>query len=205
VCFVVRKTTLEQKLTILTLLYLASAKNTDNVHLWLGEQSPESSSLAILHREWTNKVFGKWSSWLLNPLLFVITTRLPLHRSGTEPRHIYRELRLSVCGLQESTAAQEDTYALNSRIMSYLLNMLICVGMISLDNLLQCFLFIDVIDLSSTFNSTVLLICKSLFMFMIYFWIKIKLKMLIFLNTYSIQNVQWFYEWQFDGLGYTTH
>jgi hypothetical protein len=37
-----------------------------------------------------------------------------------------------------------------------------------------------VIDLSSTFNSTDILICKLLFMFMIYFWIKIKLKMLNF-------------------------
>jgi hypothetical protein len=63
--------------------------------------------------------------------------------------------------------------------------MLICVGMILLDNLLQCFLFIIMIDLSSTFDSTIVLIYNSLFMFMIYFWIKIKLKVLPFL---TIQN-----------------
>jgi hypothetical protein len=63
--------------------------------------------------------------------------------------------------------------------MSYILNVLICVEMILLDNLLQCFLFIVVIDLSSTFNITTVLIYKSLFMFMIYVWIKIKLKVLI--------------------------
>jgi hypothetical protein len=58
---------------------------------------------------------------------------------------------------------------LNSSIMSYILNVLICVDMILLDNLLQYFMFIDVIDLSSTFNNTIILIYKSLFMFMIYF------------------------------------
>jgi hypothetical protein len=49
-----------------------------------------------------------------------------------------------------------------------------------LDNLLQCFLFIVVIDLSSTFDSTIVSICNLLFMFIIYLWIKIKLKVLIF-------------------------
>jgi hypothetical protein len=52
--------------------------------------------------------------------------------------------------------------------------------MILLDSLLQSFRFIAVIDLSSTFASTVVLICNSLFMFMIYFWNKIKLKVLVF-------------------------
>ena len=64
--------------------------------------------------------------------------------------------------------------------MSYILNMLIYVAMILVDNLLQCLLFIAVIDLSRTCDSTVALICKSLIMFMIYPWIKIKLKVLIF-------------------------
>jgi hypothetical protein len=53
--------------------------------------------------------------------------------------------------------------------MSYILNILIRVGMIFLDSLLQCFMFIAMIDLYSTFNSTIVLIGKSLFMFMIYF------------------------------------
>jgi hypothetical protein len=42
--------------------------------------------------------------------------------------------------------------------MSYILNMLICVGIILLDNLLQCLLFIAMIDLSRTCDSTASLI-----------------------------------------------
>jgi hypothetical protein len=64
-------------------------------------------------------------------------------------------------------------------IMSYIFNMLICVGMILLDNLLQCLLFIAMIDLSRTCGTTASLICNALLMFMIYSWIKIKLKVLI--------------------------
>jgi hypothetical protein len=63
-----------------------------------------------------------------------------------------------VCSLEESTAAQEDMYILNSRIMSYILNIFICVVMILLDNLLQYFLFILEIDPSSPFSSTAVLI-----------------------------------------------
>jgi hypothetical protein len=58
--------------------------------------------------------------------------------------------------------------------------MLIHVGMILIDNLLQCLLFITMIDLSRTFDSTATIICNALVMFMIYPWIKIKLKVLIF-------------------------
>jgi hypothetical protein len=68
--------------------------------------------------------------------------------------------------------------------MSYILNMLICVGMILLDNLLQCFLFIAMIDLSKTYGTVTSLICYALVMFMIYSWIKIKLKVLIYLIRY---------------------
>jgi hypothetical protein len=64
--------------------------------------------------------------------------------------------------------------------MAYILNMLICVGMILLDNLLQCLLFIAMIDVSRTCDSTTILVCNALVMFMIYPWIKIKLKVLIF-------------------------
>jgi hypothetical protein len=52
--------------------------------------------------------------------------------------------------------------------------------MILLDNLLQCLLFIDVIDLSTTYDSIATLIYNALVMFMFYSWIKIKLKVLIF-------------------------
>jgi hypothetical protein len=64
--------------------------------------------------------------------------------------------------------------------MSYILNMLIYVGMILLDNLLQYLLFIAMIDLSSIYGSTASLIYNALVMFIIYPCIKIKLKVLIF-------------------------
>jgi hypothetical protein len=76
-----------------------------------------------------------------------------------------------VSGLQESTTVKEDTHILNSQIMSYILNILIYVGIILLDSLLQCFLFIVVIDLSGIFDSSVVSICNQLFIFIVYFWI----------------------------------
>jgi hypothetical protein len=66
--------------------------------------------------------------------------------------------------------------------MSYIFNMLKCVGMILLDNLLQYFLFIAMIDLSRTCGIATNLICYALVMFMIYSWVKIKLKVLIYLS-----------------------
>jgi hypothetical protein len=96
-------------------------------------------------------------------------TRLLLHQSHTEARHINRELHESARGLQKSTTVKKDMYILNSRIMSYILNILICIGMILLDSLLQCFMFIVVIDLSSNFDSSVVSIYNLLFMFIIYF------------------------------------
>jgi hypothetical protein len=73
-------------------------------------------------------------------------------------------------------------YGSCSQIMSYIFNMLICVGMILLDNLLQYFVFIAMIDLSRTCGTTTSLICYALVMFMIYSWIKIKPKVLIYLS-----------------------
>jgi hypothetical protein len=64
--------------------------------------------------------------------------------------------------------------------MSYILNMLICVGMIFLDNLVQYLLFIIMIDLSRTCGSTTSLIYYALVMFLIYSWVKVKLKVLIY-------------------------
>jgi hypothetical protein len=64
--------------------------------------------------------------------------------------------------------------------MSYIFNMLICLGMILLDNLLQCLLFVAMIDLSSTCGTAASLICYALGMFLICSWIKIKLKVLIY-------------------------
>jgi hypothetical protein len=56
---------------------------------------------------------------------------------------------------------------------------LICVCMILLDNLLQCLMFITVIDLSRTCDSISTLIYNASVIFMIYSWIKIKLKVII--------------------------
>jgi hypothetical protein len=69
--------------------------------------------------------------------------------------------------------------------MSYIFNMLICVDMILLDNMSQCFLFIAMIDLSRTCGSVTSLICYAIVMFMIYSWIKIKLKVIIYLSSSS--------------------
>jgi hypothetical protein len=60
--------------------------------------------------------------------------------------------------------------------------MLIYVGMILLDNLLQYLLFIAMIDLSRTCGTAASLICYALVIFMIYPWIKIKLKVQFFLT-----------------------
>jgi hypothetical protein len=68
--------------------------------------------------------------------------------------------------------------------MSYIFNMLICIGMILLDNILQCLLFITMINLSRTCGSTATLICNALVMFIIYSWIKIKLKVLTIKKPY---------------------
>jgi hypothetical protein len=70
--------------------------------------------------------------------------------------------------------------------MSFLLDMLIYVGMILLDNLLQCLLFIAMINPSRTCDSTATLICNALVIFMIYPWIKIKIKVLILPTLYTI-------------------
>jgi hypothetical protein len=76
-------------------------------------------------------------------------------------------------------------YGSCSQIMSFIFNMLICVGTILLDNLLQYLLFIVVIYLSKTCDGIATLIYNALVMFMIYFWIKIKLKVLIYPTQFS--------------------
>jgi hypothetical protein len=96
--------------------------------------------------------------------------RLPLHRSRAEGRRLQRELHQSDHRLHPVVIVREPqvTYGSCSQIMSYLFIMLICVGMILLDNLLQCFLFIAMIDLSRTCGAATSLICYALVMFMIY-------------------------------------
>jgi hypothetical protein len=111
-----------------------------------------------------------------------MTTHLPLRRTHAEGRHLQRELRQVDHRLHLIIIINESqvAYDFSSQIMSYILNMLISVGMILLDNLLQCLLFIAMMDLFRTCDNTIILICNVLVMFMIYPWIKIKLKVLIF-------------------------
>jgi hypothetical protein len=70
--------------------------------------------------------------------------------------------------------------------MPYILSMMICIYMIMLDNLLQCLICIVRIDLSSTCDCISIFICKSLVVFMSYFWIKIKLKVLLCTTSYIV-------------------
>jgi hypothetical protein len=95
---------------------------------------------------------------------------------------LQRELRQADRRLHQIIVVKEPQvmYGFSSQIISYILNMLIRVDMILLDNLLQCLLFIAMIDLSITCDSTASLIYNTLLMFLIYSWIKIKLKVLIF-------------------------
>jgi hypothetical protein len=60
------------------------------------------------------------------------------------------------------------TYSFSSQIIFYILDRLIYLDMILLDNLLQCLLFIGMIDLCRTCDSTTTLIYNALIMFMIY-------------------------------------
>jgi hypothetical protein len=133
-----------------------------------------------------NKVFGKRSSRLLACFVkFFTTSRLRLRRSRAERRRLQRELRQADRRLHSIVIVKEPhvTYGSCSQIMSYIFNMLICVGIILLDNLLQYLMFIAMIDLSRTCNIATSLICYALVMFIIYYWIKIKLKMLIYLSV----------------------
>jgi hypothetical protein len=140
-------------------------------------RSLEPSSSAIQHQGRVNKVFGNRSSQLLTRFFkFFIMTHLTLRR------RLQRELCRVNCHLHPIIVIKElqVTYDFSSQIMSYILSMLNCVGMILLDNLLQCLPFISIIDLSRTCGSTASLICNALVMLIIYPWTKIKQKVLIF-------------------------
>jgi hypothetical protein len=148
-------------------------------------RSPEPSSSVILHQERANKIFGKRSSWLFTRFVkFFTTARLPLHRSHMESHRLQCELHQVDHRLHPVVIVKEPqvTYGSCSQIMSYIFNMLICICIILLDNLLQYLLFIAMIDLSGTFDTATSLICYALVVFLIYSWIKIKLKMLIYLS-----------------------
>jgi hypothetical protein len=138
-------------------------------------RSSEVSSSTILHRERVNKVL--WSDLhdcSLTSSSF--SSRLIYLFVG----HMSRVTTFNVNSVKPIVVVKEPqvTYGFFSQIMS--LDMLIYVGIILLVNILQWLLFIAVIDLSRTCDNIASLICNVLLMFMIYFWIKIKLKLLIF-------------------------
>jgi hypothetical protein len=148
-------------------------------------RSPKPSSSAILHRERVNRVFGKRSSQLLTRFVkFFTTAHLPLRWSQAEGHHLQCKLHQADHHLHPIVIVKEPQvmYGSCSQIMSYIFNMLIHVAMILLDNLLQCLLFIAMIDLSRICGTVNSLICYALVMFIIYSWIKIKLKVLIYLS-----------------------
>jgi hypothetical protein len=96
--------------------------------------------------------------------------RLPLRRSCAEGHHLQLELCQDDHRLHPIIVIKEPqvAYGSCSQIMSYIFNMIIYVGMILLDNLLQCLLFIAMMDLSRMCGTAASLICYSLVMFMIY-------------------------------------
>jgi hypothetical protein len=120
--------------------------------------------------------------------MFFTTACLPLRWSHAEGHRLQRELRQADRRLHPVVIVKEPqvTYDFCSQIMHYIFNMLICVCISLLDNLLQYLLFIAMIDLSRTCDTATSLICYALVIFMIYSWIKIKLKMLIYLSIQKL-------------------
>jgi hypothetical protein len=134
-------------------------------------RSLEPSSSVILHREKVNKVFRKRSLRLLARFVkFFTMTHLPLRQSRTEGRRLQRELCQADHRLHPVVVVKKPqvTYSSCYQIMSYIFNMLICVCMILLDNVLQYLLFIAMIDLCRTCGTDASLICYALVMFMTY-------------------------------------
>jgi hypothetical protein len=133
-------------------------------------RSPEPLCSTILNRERANKVLGKKSLLLLNPLHQV------LYHSSSTSSSIASGVSSHLPWTSSACARSSWICCCRvSHIRTQLSNYVLHIKHIDLYrhdlayNMLQCFLFIIVIDLSSTFDSTVVLFCNSLFMFMIYF------------------------------------
>jgi hypothetical protein len=95
--------------------------------------------VTILHWERANKIFRKRSSRLLARFVkFFSMARLPIRRSYGEGHRLQRELHQVNHHLHLVVVIKElqVMYGSCSQTMSYIFNMLICVGMILLDNLL---------------------------------------------------------------------
>jgi hypothetical protein len=139
-------------------------------------RSPESSFPTILHREVQIRFL----------VAFYVTARSlrQVHHHG---------LSSSSSGVHRSssyaTHHRPDWAALlvSTVVKSLLSNLVLHTEYADLhrhdstrDNLLQCLIYFVMIDLSSTCDCTIVLICKSLVIFKSYYWIKIKLKVLLF-------------------------
>jgi hypothetical protein len=136
-----------------------------DVHPWSGEQVSETIIISDLHRERANKVFGSdlhhcslASSSSSSHLIYCFI--------GRTPRVI--AFNVSSVFIQSPSLMNRKSCTVSPFKLSYILNMLICIDMISLDNMLQCLLFITMIDISRTCDSTAILICNALVIFMIY-------------------------------------
>jgi hypothetical protein len=96
-------------------------------------RSSELLSSTILHRERANKIYGKRSSRLLARFFkFFIITHLPLYRTRVEGHRLQANFIGPIIIVKEP----QITYVCSCQIMSYILDILTCVGMILLDNLL---------------------------------------------------------------------
>jgi hypothetical protein len=93
----------------------------------------------ILHQERVNKVFGKRSTQQLDRFFkFVIMTHLPLRQVYAGHHRLQRAIIQTEWRLFNSIIIEEEepSYILFSLIMSYMLSLVICIGMILLDNML---------------------------------------------------------------------
>jgi hypothetical protein len=149
------------------------------VHRRLGEQVFGTSSSAILHRERANKVFGKRSARLLEcfhiAVLYVLVTtaRLPPRQWGAIRRRQARggadHRRRHLCLVIPVT---QDTYDFLSLTMLFIPSM-IWLGLILL---LQYFILNYVMSIFRFIH----FLYTTFIMVMIYLWINLKLKLLIF-------------------------
>jgi hypothetical protein len=116
-------------------------------------RSLELLSLMILHWERVNKVLWSvlWDCSIASSTSSSWLVYIFIERALTIVVYNTSLLKLSgVFTIQLSSRKNEASYVLYSQIITYILSLMICIDMILLDNLLQCLIYIIMIDLSST-------------------------------------------------------
>ena len=113
-------------------------------------------------------------------IVFVITARLPLRRVGATRRREQRRAADRRQLLYPTPIVKKETYDLLSQIMFSILAIMICCSLIVLDSMVQSVFSLVIIDLCRSSIDISSLICYLSIIFMIYSWIKIKLKVLIY-------------------------